>query len=71
MKFGQLIDYGMGNVFHGKSYIRYCGETSPRPFAQFVFVVFSNQEMPNYIEIKVPTTCFYLIQSFFEKQKDI
>ena len=48
MKFGQLIDYGMGNVFHGKSYIRYCGETSPRPFAQFVFCIFKSRNTKLY-----------------------
>ena len=32
MKFGQLIEYNLGNIFLQKSYTE-CGvETSPRPF---------------------------------------
>ena len=34
MKFGQLIEYNMGNIFLEKSY-RKCGEeTTPRPFSK-------------------------------------
>ena len=32
MKFGQLIECNMRNIFLEKSYIKYSGETSPRPF---------------------------------------
>ena len=32
MKFGQLIEDNVGNIFPGKSYTKYDGETSPRPF---------------------------------------
>ena len=32
MKFGQLIEYNMRNVFLEKSYKKCIGETSPRPF---------------------------------------
>ena len=31
MKFGQLIEYNMRNIFAEKSYIEYGGETIPRP----------------------------------------
>ena len=31
-KFGQLIEYNMINIFLLKSYAKYGGETSPRPF---------------------------------------
>ena len=31
-KFGQLIEYKMRNIFIGKSYTKYGGETTPRPF---------------------------------------
>ena len=34
MKFGQLIDYEMRNIFLEKSYSKYGGETSPRPFSE-------------------------------------
>ena len=33
MKYGQLIEYNMRNIFLGKSYTKYGGETSPRPFS--------------------------------------
>ena len=34
MIFGQLIDYDMRNIFLEKSYSKYGGETSPRPFSE-------------------------------------
>ena len=33
MKFGQLIEYNMGNTFPGKSCTKYGGETN-RPFSK-------------------------------------
>ena len=38
-------------------------------FIQFIFIAFLSRVLPNYIETKVLTTCFYLIQSFFYKTK--
>ena len=32
MKFGQLVEYNMRNIFVEKSYTKYAGETIPRPF---------------------------------------
>ena len=34
MKFGQLMEYNMRNIAREKSYTKYGGETSPRPFAK-------------------------------------
>ena len=34
MKFGQLIEYNMTNIFFEKSYIKCWGETIPRPFSK-------------------------------------
>ena len=34
IKFGQLIGYNMKNIFLEKSYTKYGGETSPRPFSE-------------------------------------
>ena len=34
MKFGQLIEYNMRNIFHEKSYTKYDGETISRPFSK-------------------------------------
>ena len=33
IKFGQLIEYNLRNIFLEKSCTKYCGETSPRPFS--------------------------------------
>ena len=33
MKFGQLIEYNMRNIFLQKSYTKCGGETSPEPFS--------------------------------------
>ena len=34
MRFGQLIEYNMRNIFLEKSYTKCGGETSPRPFSE-------------------------------------
>ena len=34
MKFAQLTEYNMRNIFLEKSYIKYGGETSPRAFSE-------------------------------------
>ena len=34
MKFGQLKEYNMKNIFLGKPYTECGGETSPRPFSE-------------------------------------
>ena len=34
MKFDQLIEYNMRNIFLEKSYTKCDGETSPRPFSE-------------------------------------
>ena len=31
MKYGQLTEYNMRNIFAEKSYTKYAGETIPRP----------------------------------------
>ena len=34
MKFGQLIEYNIRNIFLEKSYTKCGGETSPKPFSE-------------------------------------
>ena len=34
MKFGQLIEYNMRNIFLRKSYIKFGGKTIPRPYSK-------------------------------------
>ena len=36
MKFGQLIEYNMRNIFREKSYRKCDEETNPRPFSEKV-----------------------------------
>ena len=82
MKFGELIEYNMRNIFIEKSYTKYGGEASPRPFykkskslsrstvwnvIKFVFILCPSQGLPMYIKTKVLITCFYLIKSLFKK----
>ena len=38
MEFGQLMEYNMKNTFFEKSYTKWGGETSPRPFFYVVVV---------------------------------
>ena len=82
IKFGQLIEDKMTNVFLKKWYTKRGGETSPRPFSknsklrsteiwnfiQFVFIVCPSRVLLKYIKPKVLTTCFYLVESFFLKK---
>ena len=37
MKFGELIEYNMGNIFVEKSYIKYAGETISRPLKNWAY----------------------------------
>ena len=79
MKFGQLIEYNMRNIFLEKWCTKCDGETIPDrflknrngtaawSFIQFVFIVCPNRGLPKHIEAKLLITCFYLIQSFFKK----
>ena len=34
MKFGQLIEYNLSNIFVEKSHIKYAAETIPRPLSK-------------------------------------
>ena len=34
MKFGQLIEYNMRNIFPEKPYTKHGGDTNPRPFSK-------------------------------------
>ena len=36
MRFGQLIEYDMGNILLEKPYTKYGGETSTRPFPEIL-----------------------------------
>ena len=86
MKFGHLIEYNMRNVVE-KSRTKCAGETIPRPLSKKSRLSISlNQKwkvfnsffhcmlirgLSKYGEIKLQTTCFYLIEGFLKKQKVI
>ena len=77
MKFGQLIEYNMRNIFVEKSYTKCAGETISRPLSKksklsisldqyckalnSLFLLYANLRDIKYSEIKLHTTCFYLI----------
>ena len=44
MKFGQLIEYNMRNIFLENSYTERGGETSPRPFSEKVKLSISQDQ---------------------------
>ena len=83
MKFGQLIECNMKNIFLGKSYIKCGGETSPRPFSEKLklsismneeprvlyglFLLYAKLRVSKYIETNLQTTFFYFIVGFVKK----
>ena len=46
MKFGQLIEYNIRNIFLEKSYTKCGGETSPRPFSEKLKLSISLDQQP-------------------------
>ena len=61
VKFGELIEYNMRNIFLENSYKKFGGETSPRTIQYisgsepsniyiFFFILCPNQRLPKYIE---------------------
>ena len=86
MKFGQLKEYNVRNIFLEKSCTRYGRETRPRPFSgkSKISISLDRQSKvlhslfslnPNlllkYIETTLQTTCFYLIISIFKIQRGL
>ena len=86
MKFGQLIEYNMRNIFLKKSCTRYVVLTIPRPLykksklssgltvwnvIQSVFIAFAIGVLPKYIKTNMLTIYFYLIQSFLKEYKEV
>ena len=75
MKLGQLKEYNMSNIFIEKSYSKYDGVTKKtnkiEHISEFVFIVCPSRGLSKYIETKVLTICFYLVETFFKKQKEV
>ena len=44
MKFGQLIECNMGNIFLKMSYRKYDEETSPSPFSENIKLIISTDQ---------------------------
>ena len=77
----------MRNISLGKPYTKCGGDTIPRPFSkkseldisldqqpnfiQFAFIICQVKRLPKYIETKLQTTCFYLKENLFKKQKQV
>ena len=79
LKFGQLIEYNMRNIFLKKSYTKCGGETSPKNLnwaylwinglKSYIvcFYWMLSWGLSIYIETTLQSACFYLILSFFKK----
>ena len=64
MKFGQLIEYNVRNIFLQKSYTKQGGETSPRHFSAKLKLIKSQYNIINSLKLlinslKFYTVCFY------------
>ena len=73
MKFGQLIEYNMRNIFRQKSYTKSGEETIPRSFSKKsnLACVWIDSLKFVCLFLFYVTTCFYHIKSFFNKQKEV
>ena len=80
MKFRQLIECNMRNIFLEKSCTKCVGETTPRPSSEklklsisldqqfkVLYSLFLLWGLSKYIETKLQTICFYVVLSFLEK----
>ena len=74
MKFRQLIEYNMRDIFLEKSYRKCGGEDSlihlwinSLQFYTVCFYCIPSWGLSTYIESNLQTTCIYLILSIFEK----
>ena len=87
MKFGQLIECNMRNIFLQRSFTKCGGETSPRPFSEVLkwaisldqwskvlyslFLLYGKLRATKYIETKLQTNCFHLMLSFLKQLKEV
>ena len=74
MKFGQLIEYNISDIFLEKSYKKYCGDAIPRAFSRKSKLNISVDQQCKvlyklFLSTKVQTTCFYLIYSSLKNTK--
>ena len=53
MEFGQLTEYDIKNIFLEKSYTKFGGETSPRPFSKKLKLSLSLDQQSEYLYILV------------------
>ena len=82
MKFGQLIEYIIRNIFPEKSYKKCGGETSPRPklsisldqlfkaLNKFVFLVYQVEDYQNIFKLSCKPLAFTSYKAFL-KNKNI
>ena len=87
MKFGQLIEYDMKNIFLKNSYAKLGGETSSRPFCkksklsiflyqhskvlQFIFIVCKAEGYQNILKLNCRPLDFTSYKVFLKNQKQV
>ena len=79
MKFDQLIECNMRNIFLEKSYAKCSGETNPRPFSEKLKLGISLTHSLKFYTVcfywmpcwGLQTTCFYLIRLFQKINKGL
>ena len=87
MKFDQLIECNLRNIFLEKLNTKYRTETSPRPISEkkswaylsintlklytICFYCMANWRLSKYIETKLQSTCVHLTLSFFKKWRGL
>ena len=59
VKFGQLIEYNIRNIFLAKSYTKCGGDTFPRPFSDIIKI----EHISGSISLKFYTACLYCMPS--------
>ena len=87
MKYGQLIEFNMRNIFLENHTQNMVEKLFPDPFVKnqnrgylwinslkfntVCFQCMPSSGLPKYFQAKLQTTCFYLIQRFSKKQKGL
>ena len=65
MKFGQLIEHNMRNIFVEKSYTKYAGEIIPRPLSKISKLSISLDQFEGYQSI-VKSSCTLLAFTLYK-----
>ena len=66
-----MVETLVPGLFKIKMIIEHISGQTAWNVKKFVSVVCQSRGLQKYVEIKVRSTCFYLVWSFFEKQKEV